>query len=107
MLKTRKTMVSWQVFPSLPPLAPKTPFPIPFKRLRRRLAFSFQAAYVQRASTTARMRALAIQMILRNVQRNLGEPCVLIAYPNSSNAHSRFPSLAPPYVHLAIQQILY
>ena len=94
-------MVSWQAFPSLPPLAPKTPFPIPFKRLRRRLVFSFQAAYVQRASTTARMRALAIQMILRNVQRK-SEPCVLIAYPNTSNAHSRFPSLAPPYVHLAI-----
>ena len=37
-------MVSWQAFPSLPPrapprvsLAPKTPFPIPFKRLPRRL----------------------------------------------------------------------
>ena len=40
MLKTRKTMVSWQAFPSLPSrappylsLAPKTPFPISFKRL--------------------------------------------------------------------------
>ena len=38
-------MVSWQAFPSLPPrahlgisLAPKTPFPFPFKRLPRRLA---------------------------------------------------------------------
>ena len=31
-----KTIVSWQAFPSLPPralLAPKTPFPFPFKRL--------------------------------------------------------------------------
>ena len=43
MLKTEKTMVSWQAFPSLPPssraprvsLAPKTPFPFPFKRLPR------------------------------------------------------------------------
>ena len=39
MLKTRKTMVSWQAFPSLPPgtprvfLAPKTPFPFPFPSL--------------------------------------------------------------------------
>ena len=40
-----KTMVSWQAFPPLPPsshasrvsLAPKTPFPFPFKRLPRRL----------------------------------------------------------------------
>ena len=39
-------MVSWQAFPFLPPssralrvsLAPKTPFPFPFKRLPRRLA---------------------------------------------------------------------
>ena len=39
-------MVSWQAFPSLPSssrtprvsLAPKTPFPFPFKRLPRRLA---------------------------------------------------------------------
>ena len=38
-------MVSWQAFPSLPPssrasptfLAPKTPFPFPFKRLPHRL----------------------------------------------------------------------
>ena len=42
-------MVSWQVFPSLPPssraprisLAPKTPFPCPFKRLQRRLGHYF------------------------------------------------------------------
>ena len=45
MLKTRKTMVSWQAFPSLPSrapprvsLTPKTPIPIPFKRLPPRLA---------------------------------------------------------------------
>ena len=38
-------MVSWQAFPSLPSpappgvsLTPKTPIPIPFKRLPRRLA---------------------------------------------------------------------
>ena len=37
MLITRKTMVSWQAFPSLVSLAPKTPFPFPFKRLPRRL----------------------------------------------------------------------
>ena len=38
MLKTlKKTMVSWQAFPSLLPRAPKTPFPFPFKRLPRRL----------------------------------------------------------------------
>ena len=45
MLKTRKTMVCWQAFPSLPSrappsvsLTPKTPIPIPFKRLSSRLA---------------------------------------------------------------------
>ena len=38
MLKTRKTMISWQAFPSLPPralprvsLAPKIPVPFPFQ----------------------------------------------------------------------------
>ena len=53
-----KTMFSWQAFPSsLPPsllvrpysLAPKTPFPILFKRLPRRLSqspFQVSAAYV-------------------------------------------------------------
>ena len=42
-----KTMVSWQAFPSLLPssraprvsLAPKTPFPFPFKRRPRRLVY--------------------------------------------------------------------
>ena len=42
-------MVSWQAFPSLPSssrtslvsLAPKTPFPFPFKRLPRRLVAFF------------------------------------------------------------------
>ena len=50
MLKTRKTMVSWQAFSSLPPrrpprvsLAPKTPFLIPLKRLPRRLILQLTA----------------------------------------------------------------
>ena len=36
-VKNEKKMVSLQAFPSLPSLAPETPFPFPFKRLPQRL----------------------------------------------------------------------
>ena len=59
-----KTMVSWQAFLSLPPssraprvsLAPKSPFPFPFKRLPRRLVFNITFLQDRREDCRGRSR---------------------------------------------------